>query len=516
MNKPHYSRLMICASLLLIIVGLAGCREDFEFEPSQGNLEFSRDTVFLDTVFTNIGSSTYMLKVYNRNDEDIVIPTVGLAQGENSRYRLAVDGVPGKVFEDVELLANDSLFVFIETTVDIQEFVNGDQFLYEDKILFDSGANEQSIPLITLVRDAIFLFPERNDTGTTETLLLGEDEEGNEIRVSGFFLDDTELNLTADLPYVIYGFAAVPPDRTLNIAAGARLFFHANSGIIVANEGSISVNGTVSSTEEMENEVIMEGDRLEPAYSDRSGQWFGIWMTAGSKNNRLEHLTLKNATIGLLADSSNTASTGETLQIYNSKILNCSSVGLLATTAEIRAENTVINNCGQNSLSIRLGGSYSFINCTFANYYSEGFRQTPAVNITNGFPQTELTEPLTQTLFENCIIYGDRDVELIYQVVQGVPFNVEMNNSLLKFDDRFDNIRNDGVYDFSDTSIYTNLLLNQEPQFLEPFDNMLQIPDGSPADGLADPATAPAIDITGSNRGTPPDAGAYESIDFDN
>ena len=50
----------------------SSCRKDFEFSPSTGSLQFSKDTVYLDTVFTNIGSSTYNLKVYNRSDNDII------------------------------------------------------------------------------------------------------------------------------------------------------------------------------------------------------------------------------------------------------------------------------------------------------------------------------------------------------------------------------------------------------------------------------------------------------------
>lgn len=61
--------------LLLILIGFAvsltPCRNDFDFESRTGGLEFSKDTVYLDTVFTNIGSSTYTLKVYNRSDKNI-------------------------------------------------------------------------------------------------------------------------------------------------------------------------------------------------------------------------------------------------------------------------------------------------------------------------------------------------------------------------------------------------------------------------------------------------------------
>src|SRR5699024_6965496 len=105
---------------ILLLLSITSCRTDFETEISSGFLEFSKDTVYLDTVFTNIGSSTYTLKVYNRSRKDIHIPTIKLARGENSNYRLNVDGVPGKYFEEVTLLAKDSLFVFIETTLDIQ------------------------------------------------------------------------------------------------------------------------------------------------------------------------------------------------------------------------------------------------------------------------------------------------------------------------------------------------------------------------------------------------------------
>ena len=134
---------IITAAILLL---WSSCRKDFDFEQSTGNLQFSKDTVYLDTVFTNIGSSTYNLKVYNRSNKDIVIPTVRLTQGEASNYRLNVDGMAGKVFEDVELLAKDSMFIFIETTFDIQDVVTADnQFLYTDAIEFDSGNNLQTV-----------------------------------------------------------------------------------------------------------------------------------------------------------------------------------------------------------------------------------------------------------------------------------------------------------------------------------------------------------------------------------
>jgi hypothetical protein len=74
-----------------ILIAVSSCRTDFETMPSTGALEFSRDTVYLDTVFTNIGSSTYTLKVYNNSKNDITIPTIKLGKGLSSKYRMTID-----------------------------------------------------------------------------------------------------------------------------------------------------------------------------------------------------------------------------------------------------------------------------------------------------------------------------------------------------------------------------------------------------------------------------------------
>jgi len=155
------------AKILLLLIGttlsLISCRSDFETVASNGRLEFSRDTVYLDTVFTNIGSSTYQLKVYNKSNNDISIPVIKFAKGLTSKYRMTVDGMQGnngKIFNNVDLLAKDSLYIFIETTANIAD-ANAADFLYTDQIQFDSGQNLQNVELVTLIQDAVFLYPRR-------------------------------------------------------------------------------------------------------------------------------------------------------------------------------------------------------------------------------------------------------------------------------------------------------------------------------------------------------------------
>ena len=374
---------IITAAILLL---WSSCRKDFDFEPSTGNLQFSKDTVYLDTVFTNIGSSTYNLKVYNRSDNDIVIPTVRLAQGEASNYRLNVDGMAGKVFEDVELLAKDSMFIFIETTFDIQDVVTADnQFLYTDAIEFDSGNNLQTVELVTLVKDAVFIYPNRDADGVIETLTFDVDGDGidDETNVQGRFLEDDELTFTNEKPYVIYGYAAVGATKTLTVEAGARVHFHANSGLLVTNNGSLKVNGALSTDQDLlENEVIFEGDRLEPLYEDIPGQWGTIWLFNGSVENEINFATIKNATIGVLVEGNQDAPIDK-LTIHNSKLYNHSNFGILGRATSITAENVVFNRSGQSSFAGTFGGKYNFTHCTIANYWSNSFRQFPSVLLNN-------------------------------------------------------------------------------------------------------------------------------------
>jgi hypothetical protein len=506
-------------------IALTSCRSDFSFEPSTGDLTFSKDTIYLDTVFSNIGSSTYTLKVYNKSEKDIAIPIIQLGKGNASKFRMMVDGMEGidadnsghgdgKIFNNVELLANDSLYIFVETTAEITD-ANPTDFLYTDQIKFDNGSNLQTVELVTLIQDAIFLYPQKyvdQNTGiiSYESLPLGDDS------IYGFILDHNEHNdeyiWTNEKPYVIYGYAGIPEGETLTINSGARVHFHENSGIIVGNGGSLKINGTVSNTTALENEVVFEGDRLEPGFADTPGQWGLIWLSQGSINNEINHLTLKNATVGLFVSSvENTTST--TLKINNSQIYNSANVGILARTAKIEGSNLVINSAGQASLACTEGGDYSFKHCTFNNNWQSS--KQVAVLISNYKTIDEVITNLTlnKAEFDNCIIYGSNQVEVLLDKKTGSPFNYEFNNCLVKFNDAGTNLNGNALYDVIRNQ-QNGIIKNKDPKFFSINQNLLNIDSTSPAVAKGSATYLVPMDILGVTRTLPPDIGAYQNAPF--
>ena len=297
---------------------------------------------------------------------------------------------------------------------------------------------------------------------------------------------------------------------------GARVHFHRDSGIIVTNNATLNINGELSNDQDaLENEVIIEGDRLEPSFSEIPGQWGTIWLFNGSMNNTINYATIKNGTIGILAEG-NPDETTDKLTITNSQIFNSSNFGILGRATSITAENLVLNNSGQSSFAGTFGGKYNLTHCTIANYWTNSFRQFPSLLI-NDFvvdaENTVFTNDLIEANFTNCIVYGNDNPEFLLES-QGSVFNFKFTNCLLRFSNS--NLENTENYMFSDPQFYVGNIFNENPNFEGPFENLLRIGEDSPANGLALPLMPAGFDILNTPRNsTAPDAGAYESVSLE-
>lgn len=503
----------------MLLLGIAAaslyssCRTDFTFRPIESSeLRFSRDTVYLDTIFTGISSATYTLKVYNTSDDAVSIPDIYLDNGDDSNFRLNVDGFSGKSFQDVELLPKDSMYVYIETTADIGELTqNNTQFLYEDKLHF-SDVGEVS--LMTLVQDAVFLYPTKVN-GIKESIPIGNPDDN--VGIEGRYLADNELIFTNEKPYVVFGYMGVPSGKTAVFEAGARIHFHENSGIIVGSNATLLVNGEASTDPEaMEGEVIFEGDRLEPLYDNIPGQWGTIWLTEGSTQHQFNHATIKNATVGILMDS-NDGTANPTLTLKNTQIHNSASINLWGKTAHIYAENSVFGNAGQGSFFGNIGGNYHFTHCTFANYWNKSYRSTPAVSLTDYVPidsETNYVRPLEKATFDNCIIKGNQFVEFFVEQEGAEAINFKLNHTAIQFESSNQSVIDNPLFGWDNTDYYVQIIRNATPSFVLPEENDMRISQKSDFLQKGDSTIGSQIptDLLGVQRTSPPDLGAYQHI----
>ncbi len=486
-------------SIILLTIFTSSCKKD-EFETGLVELKFSIDTLIFDTVFTTVGSATQVFQVYNNGNKDVKIASIRLANGDNSNFRLNVDGLPGKSFSDVEIGANDSLFIFVEVTVDPNNI--NTPLIVTDSILFSTNGYLQDIDLVAWGQDAYFHRAPANS------------------QIAPFFLLSCNEIWNNDKPHVVYGYAMIDSACTLTINEGTNVYFHPASGIIALNSSTLLVNGT------QQNNVTFQGDRLGADFKDIPGQWDRIWLSninlnsninsPGTKNSSIKYAVIKNGTIGLLIDTAfDNINTNLTLLLENTIIKNMSSYALALRGSKVNAYNCVFSNCGAQTTNILTGGIYNFYHCTFANYWNNDQRQNPAVSLNNYYlyNNTPIIRPLN-AYFGNCIIYGKNDNELGFDsALTGNQFSFIFDHTLLKIENSFPT---------SDPSRYLSIIKASgqmnDPNFADVENNNYQIDSlNSPAIDVGDinitnQNSILNFDILGTSRPqrNSPDLGAYE------
>jgi len=512
-------------SILSLFIAVA-CRNDFDdVVINTGQIQFSTNSIHLDTLFTKVRSNTRRFTIKNTSNDNVVIPRIALERGSSSFYTLNINGFPGpdapptaesgKIFENIEVLAKDSIFGFVETTLDFNVVKNdlNENGEYTDKIILASNNINQQIELFTKINDADFIF---NDTDSPERPIVEiiteqRDEQGEFIILEGYNLTETELNVTDNKALVIYGYAIIADGKTLLITAGSRLHFHENSGLIVQSGGRLEINGALSNTDNVEeNLVIIEGDRIDKDFNILPGQWDFIWIQKGATAS-IENCVIKNAITPILIEG-NGDEISPSLILNNVQIYNAQTAGIQATATNINAFNLVIDKSGNNSLNIEEGGTYQITHATIANYFDSGFSGN-AISLNNSTrTDSDVTDTDLNINFLNCIIDGPGTSEITVTNSSEALFNLSFKNCLLKTSR---NNSNDPVLDINNSDVFINCTFNEDPNFKNTNLNQLQIGKNSAANGNAK-IEANSNDIIGTVRNaTSPDIGAYESIDFD-
>lgn len=443
-------------TLVVIAVSFFSCEPEVERPGDPGQLTFSTDTIFFDTLFTQTRSLTKRLKVYNQSGGAVNIEKLSVNNG--SAFSLYIHGQKGKEFNDVQILGNDSLLVLVEAEIDKRD--ENTPFIIEDELQVISSKTYK-IPLVAWGQDAVFL---------KDTVLI------------------CEARMTAEKPYVIFGAVVVDSLCTLSIDAGARIYSHFNAGIYV--KGQINSNG------DSENRVLFTNDRLDGNFKNAPGQWRGIYILEGSTGNSFQYTDIRNAEVGIRIGAPDDNDEFD-LEIGHSKIENITTAGILSFTSDVFIYNSLINNCGYASFAGLAGGTYKLWHNTLANYSFDFFREDPTVILSNNIilsDNTLLTAPLHAELINN-IIWGNMTDELLFSNHEGEPFILDIRNNLIRTT----------INTLNDSNI-----LNKDPLFIKPREYQYQLDSLSPAinAGLALPDIQ--TDLEGKSRTTSPDLGAYE------
>ncbi len=472
---------------LLIILFLAmvffSCRDEgFDTNPSI-NLKFSADSLLFDTVFTTVGSSTRSFKVYNTHNRRINISSVSLAGGDQSYFRINVDGSSGTTLRDIEIDARDSIFIFVEVTIDpVKQQL---PLIIVDSVVFEINNNIQDVKLAAWGQDAHFIYPNYQDP-----------ESGFQ-----FHLITENSTWTSELPYVVYGLAIIAPDITLNIEEGVRVHFHNNASLIFLEGSTLKANGSA------EHPISFQGDRLEDFFRNVAGQWGRIWFFATSKDHEINYAIIKNGTVGLHVDTIG-STLAPTLTIRNTVIKNMSIAGLFAQGSHVVAENLIIADCGEHAAVLALGGTYDFKHCTFANYQSVNNRRTPTLVLNNyyedidGIIQIREMESFT---IANSIIYGGLQEEISLDFYPGTNPSYTFDHCLIRTQIEVN------------TPQFANVIKNLNPQFRNTLQGDYRLKDDSPAIGAGNPGISAVVpfDILGNDRSDRSDLGAVQYYEVD-
>jgi hypothetical protein len=122
---------------------------------------------------------------------------------------------------------------------------------------------------------------------------------------------------------------------------------------------------------------------------------------------------------------------------------------------------------------------------------------------------------LVEATFSNCIVYGNERIEVNFNRSEDAAFNFKFENSLLRINPFNNQLFDEPEFDIEDPTKYENILLNELPLFFNPQFNQLIISSESPAVNLGNSNTGVLQDILGVPRPQMPDAGAYQSILFE-
>jgi hypothetical protein len=498
----------------LFSLSMPGCKPREEELQTTGGLTFSADTVKFDTVFTTLRTVTKRLWVYNRNPRAVNVDLISLDNPLTSPYTLIINGDKKQVASGVYIRGNDSLLILVRAQLkDNGGSGVAKDLVVQEKLNFRTNGQEQYVLLRSFGQN-IYL------------------HNGGQLACGEIWRNDR--------PHVLYGSVVVPPNCTLRIKPGTRIYAHAGAALIV--QGKLLVNdpsdyapgtGTTDTVKATNNNIVrFAGDRSgETQYATAPGQWTGIVLMPGSQGNVIRYAQIQNATVGvLLYNPDNGPAPSVAIQNTVIRYISGNNVsfagvssnlgtgaGVLNIQGRLTATNTLFSDCYEYAV-LGMGGSSALNFCTVANYPATGgVRKTQSLAFTDSVPNAAgvaITQAPVVSV-QNSIVWGSLDDELSLEHYDAYKSTVTIRNSLLK-SQLYLATADAGDKAGLGNPAYSNML-NGDAPFVRPLGGSFgdyRVTSTSPAYKRAKPAgTVPDRDLLNLPRPdtTMPTLGAYES-----
>lgn len=373
--------------------------EDYSLSSTE-RLTFATDTLAFDTVIAGEPTNTYTTQIFNHNSKAIRISRAYLGKGEQSPFRINLDGeyLEGGSSGSLEISAGDSLRIFAELT---------------------APRTDTDTP--QKIEETLFFVLE---SGISQKLLLTAS--GQDVTVMRGVVIDKDVAWSSSRPYQIFDSLVVAKGATLTLSPGCKLLFHPSASLIV--HGRLLAEGS------REAPIEMRGDRLGYMFSNQPydripNQWGGLIFTSTSLNNQLNYCDIHSGSFGIRCDSTKTNS--QKILLQNSIIHNVGGDAFHAQLCNTFVGNSQISNAGEDCVHL-VGGSHSFVHCTIGRFYV--FRGTEGVALRFSNHENDTRMPLNQADFTNCLITGYGADEVISEKsvrYKEEPFNYKFSHCLL-------------------------------------------------------------------------------------
>lgn len=398
-----------------------GCHKE-QFS-THGDLSFSTDTLTFDTVFTTLGSTTKSFVIRNTQSKSLNISDLKLMQLSGTQFRINVDGVNGTDFKNIDVPAHDSLYVFVEVTIQPNNVNN--PFVIFDQVQFITNGITQKVVLEAMGQNAHYHF---SDSVTTNTTWPNDKPH-------------IIVNRNGGLPVL-----EVKQGATLTLLPGTQIYMGPNAVITV--DGGLVTPAGGSWADSVKFQYIRTD------YPGQPGQYLGITYSRNANIN-LNHVIVDQSTFGIsdeyvldilanalitTSDIRNYASnpTNPTVTLDKVIIRNASSTAMTAIRTTLNATNSLFSSASGQLVILGMGGSYNITNCTIANGYSLYVNhQSPSLTVVDQIlyidQQTKIGPYATTATINNTIVAGNisNGNELGFALYQQSSDHIAFNNCFL-------------------------------------------------------------------------------------